>query len=157
MIQTRQFAEGDRDDFLTLYRSCLAHYKIQPATREQEERVISLLSEGRHMSCLMAYDGMQPVGFATWVLTFPAGAGLALYMKEIFVDQNSRGKGAGRALLSGLLKVAATEGCVRFDWQTDGDNLGAQAFYAAIGAPAKDKKTYRVTAADFRSFDKRLR
>ncbi|WP_306114266.1 MULTISPECIES: GNAT family N-acetyltransferase [unclassified Roseovarius] len=156
MIRTQPFTEKGRDDFLALYRDCLRHYGIAPATPEEEERILSLLASGRHMSCLMAYDGTQPAGFATWALTFPAGAGIALYMKEIFVAEAARGRGVGRALLAGLVSIAEQEGCTRFDWQTDGDNLAAQTFYAAIGAPGKDKRSFRVMAADFSAFRARL-
>ena len=157
MISTRPFAEKGREDFLLLYRDCLRHYGISPATAAEEHRILTLLASERHMSCLMAYDGAQPAGFATWALTFPAGAGVALYMKEIFVSEAARGRGVGRALLAGLVAIAQEEDCARFDWQTDGDNLGAQKFYAAIGAPAKDKRSFRVMAADFSTFRERLR
>ncbi|MEO3414478.1 GNAT family N-acetyltransferase [Roseovarius sp. CAU 1744] len=156
MIETRPYAAEDQEDFLTLYRACLRHYDIPPATAEQEERILALLASGRHMSCLLAHDGARPVGFATWALTFPAGAGVALYMKEIFVTGAARGTGAGRALLAGLLDIAQAEGCVRFDWQTDGDNKNGQAFYTAINAPEKAKKTYRIMAAEFQDFIDRL-
>ncbi len=118
--------------------------------------MLELLNSGRHMSCLMAYDGTRPLGFATWALTLPAGTGVALYMKEIFVKDTARGKGAGRALLAGLIKIAMDEGCTRFDWQTDGSNTGSQAFYAALGVPQFDKKSYRVTQDDYASFLTRL-
>ncbi len=156
MIDVRQFAKGNEADFLTLYRNCLQHYQIPPATPAQENRILSLLHAGRHMSCLMAYDGDRPAGFATWALTFPAGAGVALFMKEIFVDQSARGQGTGRALLAGLLTIAEAEDCVRFDWQTDGDNLAAQTFYAGIDAPAKDKHSFRIMAGEFAAFRQRL-
>lgn len=156
MIHTRDYAAEDRADFRALHRACLRYYAVPAATQADEERILTLLASGRHMSCLMAYDGAEPVGFATWALTFPAGAGIALYMKEIFVTEAARGKGVGRALLAGLLSIAEAEECTRFDWQTDGNNLDAKAFYAAIGAPAKDKRSFRVMAADFSAFRKRL-
>lgn len=156
MIETRAYDAGQSAAFLTLYRACLDHYEISPATPEEEARVLSLLSTGRHMSCLMAYDGGTPVGFATWALTFPAGTGVALYMKEIFVDHAAQGNGVGRALLAGLAAIAENEGCTRVDWQTDGNNETAQRFYAAIGAPAKDKRSFRVMADDFADFRARL-
>ena len=152
MIRTRAFADEDREDFLILYRACLHHYGIPAASPAEEARVLSLLLAGRHMSCLMAYDGPRPVGFTTWALTFPAGAGVALYMKEIFVSDAARGMGAGRALLAGLLEIAQAENCVRVDWQTDGGNRAAQAFYAAINAPVNDKRSFRVMADAFASF-----
>ncbi|MFK7940357.1 MAG: GNAT family N-acetyltransferase [Roseovarius sp.] len=152
MIRTCQYDTGQESDFLTLYRACLAHYAIPAATPEQEARVTELLASGRHMSCLMAYEGDTPVGFATWTLTFPAGAGLALYMKELFVDGSARGAGAGRALLAGLVGIAQAEGCTRMDWQTDRSNALSQAFYTRINAPSFDKLTYRIGAAEFAGF-----
>ncbi|WP_371225089.1 GNAT family N-acetyltransferase [Roseovarius sp. 2305UL8-3] len=152
MITCRAYDAGQEQVFLTLYRACLQHYQIPAATPEQEARIVSLLTSGRHMSCLLAYDGARTVGFATWALTFPAGAGVALYLKELFVLREARGLGAGRALLAGLLEIAEAEGCTRMDWQTDRDNARSQSFYASIKAPAFDKLTYRVAAADFSTF-----
>ena len=152
MIDCRAFAEGDEDAFVALYRACLAHYGIPPATPAQEARVLNLLRGGRHMSCLMAYDGTAPVGFATWALTFPAGAGVALYMKELFVRADTRGRGVGRALLSGLIDIAEAEGCTRIDWQTDADNATSRTFYAGINAPGYDKLSFRLTADAFAGF-----
>lgn len=156
MIETRKFAAGRAADFLRLYRECLRHYKLPAATDDQENRILALLISRRHMSCLMAYDGAQPVGFATWALTFPAGTGVALYMKELFVRGKARGNGAGQALLAGLIQIAEDEGCLRFDWQTDDSNTGSQAFYAALDAPLHDKKTYRITQQDYAKFRIRL-
>lgn len=152
MIRCQAFAEGHEDNFVALYRDCLAHYGIAPATPAQEARVLDLLRSGRHMSCLLAYDGTQPLGFATWALTFPAGAGVALYMKELFVRGSARGRGAGRALLVGLVGIADAEGCARMDWQTDAGNAASQAFYDSIQAPSFDKCSYRIDAADFTDF-----
>ena len=156
MIQTRPYRTGDRDAFLTLYRDCLAYYGVRPASEAQEDRVVGLLDSERHMSCLMAFDGGAPLGFATWALTFPAGTDLALYMKELFVSERARGTGVGRALMAGLVRIAEDEGCCRFDWQTDMDNPGSQAFYAKLDAPLYEKVTYRVMAADYRAFLSRL-
>ncbi|MEO1138298.1 MAG: GNAT family N-acetyltransferase [Pseudomonadota bacterium] len=156
MIETRDYTSGAQEDFLTVYRACLAHYGIAPATPDQETRVIGILNAGRHMSCLMAYESDAPLGFATWALTFPAGAGVALYMKELFVVRTARGKGVGRAILVGLLDRAEAEGCIRMDWQTDGDNPLSQSFYAGLEAPRFDKLNYRVSEAEFSRFRARL-
>ncbi len=156
MIQTRGYRPEDAEDFLRLYRECLRHYRIKPATRAEEARVLDLLNAGQHMSCLMACDGATPVGFATWTLTLPAGAGVALYMKEIFVSDTARGKGAGRALLAGLIQIAGDEGCTRVDWQTDGSNAASQAFYAALDASEHAKKSYRIAQQDYAAFRTRL-
>lgn len=156
MTQIRPYKTGDRDAFLTLYRECLAYYGVRPASEGQEERIVGILESERHLSCLMAFDNEVPVGFATWVLTFPSGSDLALYMKELFVSETTRGAGVGRALMAGLVRIAEREGCCRFDWQTDMDNPASQAFYAKLKAPLYEKVTYRVKAAEYGAFLSRL-
>jgi len=154
VITTRPFRAGDETVFLPLYRDCLEHYGIPAAEPETESRILAMLAEGRHMSCLLAFvgEGEAPAGCATWCLTFPAGRGLALYMKEIFVSPRYRGQRTGSALMSHLLDIADDEGCTRMDWQTDGNNTNSKRFYEAIGAPRFDKLTYRIDAADFARF-----
>lgn len=155
-ITVRSFDKNDTNAFCVLYQECLAYYQIAPATREQEERILSLLIAERHMACHIAFDGVQPVGFATWSLNFPAGADISLVVKELFISQNARGRGAGKALLSALIDVARNEGCTRFDWATDGNNRGAQKFYSAIDAPKMTKQNYRVPSTEFDAFQLRL-
>ncbi|MEQ8895930.1 MAG: GNAT family N-acetyltransferase [Roseovarius sp.] len=156
MITTRPYRPGDGAAFEILYHDYLKHYQLGPPNGAETAQLIALLDDGRHMSCLMAHDGERPAGFATWALTFPAGRGTALFMKELFVDPQARGRGVGRHLMAGLVGIAEAEGCVRFDWQTDGDNADAQAFYKAVGAPQVEKRSYRVPAAALAAFRARL-
>ncbi|MEM8776885.1 MAG: GNAT family N-acetyltransferase [Pseudomonadota bacterium] len=149
MIDTRTYTPVDEEAFLSLYRECLSYYDLESATPQQEARIMSLLNSGKHMSCEIAFDGGSPLGFATWVLTFPSGTDVALYMKELFVSEAARGKGVGRALIAALLRIADVEGCSRIDWQTDKGNAEAQRFYESIGAPLYEKVTYRVPSEDF--------
>lgn len=97
------------------------------------------------------------LGFAVWTLTLPAGAGVSLYMKEIFVSETARVKGVGRTVICWLLARAEAEGCLRRDWQTDGSNAVSLAFYSSIVAPEHDKKSFRIMADDFERFRKQLR
>ncbi|MEM7075768.1 MAG: GNAT family N-acetyltransferase [Pseudomonadota bacterium] len=152
MIGTRRYTAKDAEAFLTLYRACLEHYHVGRASLEDEAKIIALLNQDRHMACLLAFEGDVAMGFATWALTFPAGSGTALYMKELFVPESARGRGVGRALMSGLIRMAQTEGCVRVDWQTDGPNKAAQHFYARMGAPRYEKITYRINQTDYDTF-----
>ena len=155
-VVTKPFSADDAEAFRRLHRQCLAHYGLAPATPEQEERVLALLCAERHMSCHLAFHVGEPAGFATWNLSFPAGAGVSLVMKELFVGPNGRRRGVGKALLSALVDVARQERCVRIDWGTDGANTSAQRFYHALGAPQFPKLNYRVSAPDFATFQARL-
>lgn len=157
MIETRAYCPADKTAFLGLYRACLAHYGIKAATKDEEARIVRILGTAGHVNCLMAYDDNAALGFATWVLTLPAGTGVALYMKELFVLSNARGRGVGRALMAGLVQIAQSEGCERFDWQTDATNQMSQRFYECVRAPVQDKKSYRIPAAEYETFLKSLR
>ncbi|MEM6480598.1 MAG: hypothetical protein AAF922_00130 [Pseudomonadota bacterium] len=106
MITTRGYTSEDEGAFLALYRECLSHYGLEPATSQQEARILLLLNSGRHMSCHIAFQGTRPLGFATWVLTFPSGTDVALYMKELFVTKAARGEGTGRAIMASLVRIA---------------------------------------------------
>ncbi len=156
MIEARPYGPQDAEAFLDLYRECLGYYRVRAATEAQERRILQMLDDQRHMSCLMAVEGNLALGFATWVLTFPAGPEMALYIKELFVSEVARGRGVGRTLLAKLVRIADAEGCTRVDWQTDKNNEGSQAFYAKVEAPSFDKVTYRVQAADYEAFLSRL-
>ncbi|MEO0371495.1 MAG: GNAT family N-acetyltransferase [Pseudomonadota bacterium] len=156
MIEARSYRPEDADAFLDLYRECLGYYRVRAASDAQERRILKMLEDQRHMSCLMAVEGNLALGFAAWTLTFPAGTDMALYMKELFVSEVARGRGVGRTLMAGLVRIAEAEGCSRVDWQTDKDNAGSQAFYARVEAPVFDKVTYRVQADDYQAFLSRL-
>lgn len=156
MIRVGPYSQGDADSFLRLYRACLNYYGVGTPDPEQEQKILALLNRQRHMSCLLAWDDDCAVGFATWTLTFPAGTGTALYLKELFVNPAAHRKGVGRTLLAGLLDIAVTEGCTRIDWQTDGTHGVSQAFYSKINAPRFEKVTYRIDAGDFETFRSRL-
>lgn len=148
----REYTSEHAEAFRALHRACLAHYAIPPATQGQEDRVLSLLNAERHMACHLAFRNDEAVGFATWGLSFPAGAGISLVMKELFVAEHGRGQGVGKALLSALIGVAEREGCERLDWSTDGTNTASQAFYAAVSAPRLDKQAYRIRRDQFSKF-----
>ena len=152
-----RFRAEHAEAFRGLHRACLVHYALPPASKAEEERILSLLQAERHMAGHLAFRGDDPVGFATWGFAFPAGSGISLVMKELFVAEHGRRMGVGAALLSALVEVAEQEGCVRFDWATDGENAKAQAFYASVGAPEKPKKSYSLPRQNFQRFLRRTK
>jgi len=95
---------------------------------------------------LLARDGGQVVGFASYSFLWPA-AGLthSLYLKEVYVRQACQREGVGRALMLKVCEVAAKQGCSRVEWTTDVPNRDAQRFYEALGVPVYEGKVfYRV-------------
>ena len=138
-------------------------FSIRPAVADDAPLVhsfISALAEYEHLSVEMvatvddlrrelfgpspraevvfACEGETPVGFALFFhnfSTFLARAGL--YVEDIFVLPEHRGKGYGRALMIHLARVAHERGCGRFEWTVLDWNQPAIDFYRTLGAETK--------------------
>ena len=96
---------------------------------------------------LLAYDGEAPVGFALFFhnySTFLAERGL--YLEDLFVVPEARGKGIGYALFSALAEIALSRNCGRMEWAVLKWNQLAIDFYVRVGAePLNDWTNYRLT------------
>ncbi|QXJ24659.1 GNAT family N-acetyltransferase [Actinomadura graeca] len=92
------------------------------------------------------HDGAV-VGFALWFLSFSTWEGVhGIYLEDLYVDPAVRGHGYGKALLTGLARVAERRGYARVEWAVLNWNAPAIGFYEAIGArPQDDWTVYRLT------------
>jgi len=94
----------------------------------------------------------EAVGFALWFhnySTFLAQPGL--YLEDLFVRPDWRGRGVGAALLRHLARVAAERGCGRMEWSVLNWNEPAIGFYRKLGARPMDEWTvYRLAGDDLR-------
>jgi GNAT superfamily N-acetyltransferase len=90
-------------------------------------------------------DG-EPIGFALWFTTFSTFRGLpGIYLEDLYVRPQHRGRGIGKALLAMLARLAADRGCGRLEWAVLNWNEPAIGFYCAIGAKLQDEWTvYRL-------------
>ena len=107
----------------------------------------SLFGEHPYAEVLLAYWGAEPVGFALFFYnysTFLAQPGI--YLEDLFVDPEHRGKGIGKALLVQLARIAMERGGGRVEWSVLDWNEPSIGFYRSLGAVAKDEWTvYRLT------------
>ena len=97
----------------------LATYERAPqevtATEEQLTKV--LFGERPVAEVLLAFEDESPVGFAVYFYNFSTWLGRpGLYLEDLFVKPEKRGKGYGRALLVELAKIARDRGCGRMEW-----------------------------------------
>ncbi len=95
---------------------------------------------------LLARDGDQVVGMASYSFLWPAaGAETSLYLKELYVRETARRRGAASALMNALQQEAAAAGCRRVEWTADRYNPAALGFYEALGAEQEAGRVcYRV-------------
>jgi ribosomal protein S18 acetylase RimI-like enzyme len=97
---------------------------------------------------LLARDGDHVLALASYSLIWPAaGADISLYLKELYVRENARRRGVGRALMSELRTIASAAGISRIEWTADADNPVALEAYKALGfEPRAGKAFYRWEA-----------
>ena len=94
-----------------------------------------------------AADDGAPVAFALFFHNFSTFLGRrGLYLEDLFVEPDQRGRGFGKALLRHLERIAVDRGCGRFEWSVLDWNVDAQAFYESLGAVVMpDWRITRVT------------
>jgi len=127
----------------------LATYERAPneVTATEEQLVDVLFRERPAAEVLLAFEGKSPVGFAVFFHNFSTWLGRpGLYLEDLFVKPEKRGKGYGRALLVELAKAARDRGCGRMEWAVLDWNEPAIKFYRALGAKPMDEWTvFRLT------------
>ena len=98
-------------------------------------------------------DGKE-VGFALFFHNFSTFLGRAgLYLEDLFVKQEYRGKGYGKALLKKLASIAVERGCGRFEWVCLDWNKPSIDFYLSLDAePQADWTIYRMTGDTLTNF-----
>ena len=91
--------------------------------------------------------GGQVVGFALWFINYSTWAGKhGIYLEDLYVTPEMRGRGAGRALLAELASICLQRGYRRLDWWVLDWNEPAIGFYRSIGAEAMSEWTvYRLS------------
>jgi GNAT superfamily N-acetyltransferase len=105
-----------------------------------------------YFETLICRRGKQPVGFALYFFTYSTFLGRpSLYLEDLFVLPEERGRGAGKALLRALAKIAVKRGCGRMEWAVLDWNRPAIAFYKRLGAGLrKEWILTRLTGAPLR-------
>src|SRR5215831_5653117 len=113
----------------------LATYERAPKEVVATERqlVDVLFGERPAAEVLLAFEGESAVGFALFFHNFSTWLGRpGLYLDDLFVKPEKRGKGHGRALLVELAKMARDRGCGRMEWAVLDWNEPAIKFYRTL-------------------------
>ena len=130
-----------------LIRGLAQFEKLESEVTMTEERLaFNLFEPHQYAETLIAEEDDKPVGFALFFhnfSTFLAKPGL--YLEDLFVIPESRGRGIGRALLKELARLAVERDCGRLEWSVLDWNREAIAFYERLGArPNSEWTTYRL-------------
>ncbi len=93
--------------------------------------------------------GPVPIGFALFFGTFSTFLGKpGMYLEDLFVLEEYRGQGVGKALLRRVAAIALERGCGRLEWSVLDWNEPAITFYQRLGAVAMDEWTVNRVSGD---------
>ena len=126
----------------------LAVYEKEPDAVVTDEAGIgeSLFGPGASAQALVAeLDGVA-VGYAVWFASYSTWLGRGgLYLEDLYVTPDVRGRGVGKAILRHLAQLAVASGCGRMEWSVLDWNAPAIAFYESVGArPQSEWTVYRL-------------
>jgi GNAT superfamily N-acetyltransferase len=113
----------------------------------EEALAASLFGPAPAAEVLIAELDGAPAGFALFFHNYSTFLGrCGIYLEDLFVRPETRGRGVGRALLARLAAIAETRGCGRLEWAVLDWNEDAVAFYRKLGAtPLHNWTTFRLT------------
>lgn len=147
MVTFRFAGRKDVPLILQFIKDLAAYEKMEDQVVATEELLTEWIFEKQKAEVLFAVEEGEEVGFALFFHNFSTFLGRAgLYLEDLFVKPEFRGKGYGKALLGRLAQIAKERGCGRMEWWCLDWNRPSIDFYRSLGAEPMDEWTvYRLT------------
>ncbi|PYQ35815.1 MAG: N-acetyltransferase [Acidobacteria bacterium] len=147
-FEIRQATEADVPVILRFIRGLAEYEKLSHkvvATEESLRR--TLFGNPRFAEVILGYEDGEPVGFALFFHNYSTFLGRpGIYLEDLFVDPDRRGRGYGKALLAHLARLARDRDCGRVEWAVLDWNAPSIQFYKSLGAvPLDDWIIFRLT------------
>ncbi len=146
-IAIRFATPQDASTILDLIKG-LAEYEREPDAVEISIDCLreQMGSTNPPFECLLAEDESKPLGFALFFRNYSTWRGIpGLYLEDLFVLEEYRGRGIGQMLLTRLQQIVAERGWGRMEWAVLNWNTPAQGFYREMGArPMSEWTTWRL-------------
>ncbi|MBV8454799.1 MAG: GNAT family N-acetyltransferase [Deltaproteobacteria bacterium] len=136
MTLTIRFAvPSDANTILCFIRGLAEYERVPDAVRVTATEIRAQMeSADPPFECLLAEYESEPAGFALFFRNYSTWTGrCGLYLEDLFVRAEYRGRGIGGALMRRLGEIAAERGWARMDWAVLDWNTNAQSFYREHG------------------------
>jgi GNAT superfamily N-acetyltransferase len=147
-LSIREAVEQDVPLLLSFIRELAVYEKMLDDVVATEESLRESLYGGRRVAeaLIGEWEG-RPVAFAVYFHNFSTFVGRpGLYLEDLYVKPEMRGKGIGKAMLAYLANLAKERRCGRFEWAVLDWNEPAIGFYRSLGAVPMDEWTvFRIT------------
>lgn len=149
MISLRPAVQADVEAISSILTEVDRYYGAsdeEPLSERVPQITSALFGTPPSAYALLAWDDGKLVGLAAYSFLWPAaGVSRSLFLKELYVSEESRRHGVGRLLMSELCRIAHENSCERVEWTADADNPIALTFHETLGVPPVSSKVfYRV-------------
>ena len=142
MFKIRKAIENDIPTIFELIKKLSVYEKLENEVITSEAELKKNIFGNNFAKVLIAEENDKPVGFALYFYNFSTFVGKpGIYLEDLFVEPECRGKGYGKALLVELAKMAEAENCGRFEWSVLDWNTPSIEFYKSLGAKPMDEWT----------------
>ena len=139
--------EKDCALILRFIRALAVYEKMEDQVVATEDLLREWIFEKKKAEVIFALEDGKEVGFALFFHNFSTFLGRAgIYLEDLFVLPEYRGKGYGKGLITTLARITASRGCGRLEWSCLDWNQPSIDFYRSMDAVAMDEWTvYRLT------------
>ena len=146
MRQIRFAAPGDEHVILELICGLAEYEHALDEVVDTPQLLAEWLFERKTCECLILNDEGQDVGMALFFHNFSTWLGRGgIYLEDLYVKPEFRGRGHGTALLAKLAQTALERGCGRLEWSCLDWNTPSIEFYKSLGAqPMEEWTVYRL-------------
>lgn len=131
-ITIRKITKSDFPSLIDLFKE-FATFEKQP---EKMINSVELMQRDKNLvnGYVLETDDKKIVGYTTYFFAYFTWVGKSLYMDDLYVKPEFRGKGLGTQLINKVIDFAKEENCNRLRWQVSDWNMPAKGFYESLGA-----------------------
>ena len=131
-ISLRNIQEEDFPTLISLFQE-FAEFEKLPA--KMTNSVEQMMEEKEYLKGFVAASGTGEIlAYVTCFFAYYTWVGKSLYMDDLYVRQDFRGRGIGTQLINKVIELAKAESCKKLRWQVSGWNQPAIDFYKSLGA-----------------------
>ena len=140
-LSIRQATTTDAPLILHFIRELAIYEKAEHEVQATELSIKqSIFAEGSHVNALICEHEGEALGMAIYFYNYSTWlAKPGLYLEDLYVSPEHRGKGAGKLLLKKMAQIAVQKDCGRFEWSCLDWNKPSRDFYEVIGAQSQDE------------------
>lgn len=151
-LKIRETNEKDCELILSLIKEIAEYEKMSNQVIATEETLLEYIFKNNRAEVVILELDKNPIGYALFFYNFSTFVGRSgLYLEDIFIKKEFRGRGIGKEVFKFLARKAREEGCKRMEWVCLDWNEPSINFYKSLGAIPMDEWTiYRLNEKEIK-------